>query len=134
MHITAWLALGRVLWGRPGREILGTAQLIFIFVMDSHVLTFVLTLPVRLADLSRPSSISLVHEAFLAITNLVFVYAGHVTLLTLFSELKDPYDYPKSFAERFPWAITCAVLWPLSWLIAEITPVFNEASNNLVDT
>jgi uncharacterized protein YacL len=35
------------------------------------------------------------HEAFLAITNVVFAYAGHAAFFTFFSALKDLRDYPK---------------------------------------
>ncbi|CAG8023945.1 unnamed protein product [Penicillium salamii] len=39
-----------------------------------------------------------VHEACLAIANIVFAYAGHVAFFTLFSELKKLDDFPKALA------------------------------------
>lgn len=39
-----------------------------------------------------------VHDACLAIANVVFAYAGHVAFFTLFSELKDLRDFPKALA------------------------------------
>ncbi|CAG8032677.1 unnamed protein product [Penicillium salamii] len=39
-----------------------------------------------------------VHEACLAIANIVFAYAGHVAFFTLFSELKELEDFPKALA------------------------------------
>lgn len=157
MHIHSMADAGGMLWGRPGREVLGMAQLVFfVVVMGSHILafsimmnvltdhsactigfsaiglliSFVLTLPRRLEDLSYLSSVSFVsivgavftcmvgvsstnvtprhiplfsplpsgHETFLAIANIVFAYAGHVAFFTLFSELKDPKDFPRSLA------------------------------------
>lgn len=39
-----------------------------------------------------------VHDACLAIANIIFAYAGHVAFFTLFSELKELDDFPKSLA------------------------------------
>ncbi|KAI9928501.1 hypothetical protein MW887_001715 [Aspergillus wentii] len=39
-----------------------------------------------------------VHDACLAVANIVFAYAGHVAFFTLFSELRDINDYPKALA------------------------------------
>lgn len=39
-----------------------------------------------------------VHEACLAIANIVFAYAGHVAFFTLFSELREIRDFPKALA------------------------------------
>lgn len=147
---------GEILLGRFGQELLGTAQLIFyIFIMGSHILafsvmmnvlthngactilfgilgfmlSFLLTLPRRLEELSHISIASFVcligalltamigipisyqvhpiellpskpsfNHAFLAIANIIFAYAGHVAFFTLFSELRDIRDFPKSLA------------------------------------
>lgn len=145
---------GEVLLGRVGREVLGTAQLIFlIFIMGSHILTFIVmmntltehgtcsivfgivgmiisfvcTLPRTLKKvswLSISSFISIVtallitmiaigvqrpgdgkidvtvdtnlYKGFLAVTNIVFAYAGHVAFFGFISEMKTPTDYPKT--------------------------------------
>jgi hypothetical protein len=39
-----------------------------------------------------------VHDACLAIANIIFAYAGHVAFFTLFSELKDIKDFPKALS------------------------------------
>lgn len=39
-----------------------------------------------------------VHDACLAIANIIFAYAGHVAFFTLFSELKELQDFPKALA------------------------------------
>ncbi|KAJ6004082.1 hypothetical protein N7499_000146 [Penicillium canescens] len=148
-----------------------------------------------------------VHDACLAVANVIFAYAGHVAFFTLFSELKEIKDFPKalallqlsemvlytvsaiviyvhvgpavaspalnsagewfrkisytialptiviggvvnahvavkfiyvrafrgtssihsqSFMARAVWAMICAVLWILSWIIAEGIPAFND--------
>lgn len=36
------------------------------------------------------------NTAFLAVTDVVFAYAGHVAFFSFISELKDPNDFPKS--------------------------------------
>ena len=36
------------------------------------------------------------HEAFLAVANIVFAYAGHVAFFSFMSELKDPNDFPRA--------------------------------------
>lgn len=166
---------GEILLSSLGREILGTGQLIFfIFVMGSHILTFsimmnvltehatctvvfsiigllvsfLLTLPRRLENLSHISTVSFIsiaaavftsmigvsltnvapkriplhslspsiHDAFLAIANIVFAYAGHVAFFTLFSELKNMNDFPKALAllqvsEMVLYTITAIVLY-----------------------
>jgi amino acid permease len=148
---------GKILLGNVAHAALGTAQLtFFVFVMGSHILTFsimmnvltehsactiafsflglvisfVLTLPRRLENLSHLSTISFIsiigailtsmigvslknaapkqvplfspsptlHDACLAIANIVFAYAGHVAFFTLFSELRNIKDYPKALA------------------------------------
>lgn len=148
---------GDLLFGKPGRHILGLGQLVFfIFVMGSRILTFsimmnvlsdhssctilysslglllsyLLTLPRRLERLSRLSTVSFisiigavltsmigvsvskmvispvpllapvptVHDACLAIANIIFAYAGHVAFFTLFSELRDIKDFPKALS------------------------------------
>ncbi|KAJ5587937.1 uncharacterized protein N7459_003702 [Penicillium hispanicum] len=40
----------------------------------------------------------IVHDACLAVANIVFAYAGHVAFFTLFSELQDIDDFPKALA------------------------------------
>ncbi|KAJ5549751.1 Glycerol-3-phosphate dehydrogenase mitochondrial [Penicillium sp. DV-2018c] len=39
-----------------------------------------------------------VHDACLAVANIIFAYAGHVAFFTLFSELRDLKDFPKALA------------------------------------
>jgi amino acid permease len=39
-----------------------------------------------------------VHDACLAVANVIFAYAGHVAFFTLFSELKEIKDFPKALA------------------------------------
>ncbi|KAJ5369593.1 hypothetical protein N7509_014205 [Penicillium cosmopolitanum] len=39
-----------------------------------------------------------VHDACLAIANIIFAYAGHVAFFTLFSELRDIKDFPKALS------------------------------------
>lgn len=166
---------GELLFGSLGREVLGIAQLVFfVFVMGSHILafsimmnvltdhstctivfstiglivSFFLTLPRRLENLSHISTISFisiigavfismvgvsltnvtpkpvslfssppsVHDACLAIANIIFAYAGHVAFFTLFSELRDLKDYPKSLAllqgsEMILYTITAIVMY-----------------------
>ncbi|OQE37881.1 hypothetical protein PENCOP_c009G04345 [Penicillium coprophilum] len=160
--------------------------------------------PVHVPAFSTPPE---VHDACLAIANIIFAYAGHVAFFTLFSELKELKDFPKalallqmsemilytvaatviyayigptvnspalnsagqlfrkvsygiaiptiviggvvnahvavkfiyvrvfrgttsihsqSFMARLVWAMICAALWILSWVIAEGIPVFND--------
>jgi hypothetical protein len=43
---------------------------------------------------TRPSF----HEAFLAVANILFAYAGHAAFFTLFSELRNIEEYPKALA------------------------------------
>lgn len=38
------------------------------------------------------------HEAFLAMANMVFAYAGHVAFFSFISEMKNPRDFPKALA------------------------------------
>ena len=38
------------------------------------------------------------HEGFLAMTNIVFAYAGHVAFFGFISELRDPKEFPKALA------------------------------------
>lgn len=35
-------------------------------------------------------------KAFLAVTNIIFAYSGHVAFFSFISELKDPHSYPKA--------------------------------------
>ncbi|KAJ5555831.1 hypothetical protein N7535_008262 [Penicillium sp. DV-2018c] len=139
---------------RFGRELLGTAQLLFlIFIMASHILTFtvmmntvtdhatcsivfgivglvvsfILALPRTLRKVSWFSFASFasiiaallitmiaisiqrpgdghvdatrkvsVAKGFMAVTNIVFAYAGHVAFFGFISEMKIPTDYPKT--------------------------------------
>ncbi|OKL56562.1 hypothetical protein UA08_08079 [Talaromyces atroroseus] len=145
---------GEILLGRFGRELLGTAQLLFlVFIMGSHILTFsvmmntitdhgtcsivfgVVGLVVsfigalprtlkKVSWLSIASFISIVaavlttmiaigvqkpgtgqvdatvqtnlYHGFLAVTNIVFAYAGHVAFFGFISEMEKPRDYPKT--------------------------------------
>jgi amino acid permease len=48
-------------------------------------------------DLFPPANVYF-HEAFLAMTNIVFAYAGHVAFFGFISELRDPKDFPKALA------------------------------------
>ncbi|PLB51048.1 amino acid transporter [Aspergillus steynii IBT 23096] len=153
-HVHSMADAGEVMLGRFGRELLGTAQLLFlVFIMGSHILTFivmmntvtehgtcsivfgvvglvlsfVLTLPRTLKKvswMSISSFISIVaavlitmiaisiqrpgegqidttvdtnlYEGFLAVTNIVFAYAGHVAFFGFISEMETPTDYPKT--------------------------------------
>lgn len=56
------------------------------------------------------------HDACLAIANVVFAYAGHVAFFTLFSELKDVRDFPKALSllqmsEMIMYTITAIVIY-----------------------
>jgi amino acid permease len=48
-------------------------------------------------DLFAPANLRF-HEGFLATTNIVFAYAGHVAFFSFISELRDPKDFPKALA------------------------------------
>ncbi|EMD38128.1 hypothetical protein CERSUDRAFT_113275 [Gelatoporia subvermispora B] len=144
---------GYILAGPIGREVLGTAQIIFmVFICGSHVLTgmiafdtitagascsvlwagisaivcMVLTIPRTLngiSYLSVASFISIItavlitmigvgiigHQGtvavtaklsfasgFLAVTDIIFAYAGHVAFFTFIAEMKNPLDFPKA--------------------------------------
>ncbi|PKY06961.1 hypothetical protein P168DRAFT_230854 [Aspergillus campestris IBT 28561] len=144
---------GEVLAGRFGRELLGAAQIIFmIFVMASHLLTFTiamnaitdhgtcsivfgvigmvvsfaLSLPRTLAEMSWLSLVSFISiltavvitmvgvgvshpgkevlavvdtdlvHGFAAVCNIVFSFCGHAAFFGLAAELKDPRDFPKA--------------------------------------
>ena len=57
-----------------------------------------------------------VHDACLAVANIVFAYAGHVAFFTLFSELRDVREYPKALAflqisEMVLYTITATVMY-----------------------
>ncbi|TPX24560.1 hypothetical protein DIZ76_013908 [Coccidioides immitis] len=152
-HVHNMADAGEILFGRIGREILGGAQLLFlIFIMGSHVLTFIVmantisdhgtcsivygvvgmivslicTLPRTLKNVSWLSISSFIsifaavmitmiaigierpgkqvdatveasfYHAFLAVTNIIFAYAGHVAFFGFISELKEPEGYPKA--------------------------------------
>ncbi|KAF7513417.1 hypothetical protein GJ744_009838 [Endocarpon pusillum] len=155
-HIHSMADAGMVLFGRIGGEIIGVGQLLFfVFIMGSHILTFsimmnaitshaactivfmlvgmvlsfLLTIPRTLKNLSWWSITSFIsiiaavtitmasisvsrprtgkvdlwpdadvafHQAFLAVTNIVFAYAGHVAFFTFISELRKPEDFPKA--------------------------------------
>ncbi|PYI06715.1 amino acid transporter [Aspergillus sclerotiicarbonarius CBS 121057] len=153
-HIHSMADAGEVILGRIGREVLGTAQLLFlVFIMGSHLLTFIvmmnnltdhgacsivfgvvgmvlsffLTLPRTLKKVSWFSISSFIsilsavmitmiaiaiqrpgdghvdatvensfYKAFLAVTNIVFAYAGHVAFFGFISEMRVPTDYPKT--------------------------------------
>ncbi|RJE25626.1 hypothetical protein PHISCL_02019 [Aspergillus sclerotialis] len=69
--------------------------------------------PKHIPLFSSPPS---VYEACLAITNIIFAYAGHVAFFTLFSELRSLKDYPKSLAllqvsEMLLYTITAVVMY-----------------------
>lgn len=51
--------------------------------------------PMYVAAVAPPPK---VHDACLAIANVIFAYAGHVAFFTLFSELKELKDFPKALA------------------------------------
>ncbi|RAL04682.1 putative neutral amino acid permease [Aspergillus ibericus CBS 121593] len=153
-HVHSMGDAGAVMMGRIGREVLGTAQLLFlVFIMGSHLLTFivmmntltehatcsivfgvvglvlsfVLTLPRTLKKVSWFSISSFIsilsavmvtmiaiaiqrpggghvdatvensfYKGFLAVTNIVFAYAGHVAFFGFISEMRVPTDYPKT--------------------------------------
>lgn len=77
---------------------------------------------VSLAKLQRPGPVPLfspsptVHEACLAVADVVFAYAGHVAFFTLFSELQDLRDFPKALAllqmsEMILYTVTTIVIY-----------------------
>lgn len=56
------------------------------------------------------------HDACLAIANIVFAYAGHVAFFTMFSELQDINDFPRALAllqisEMVLYTITAIVIY-----------------------
>jgi amino acid permease len=51
--------------------------------------------PVPVPAFSPPPK---VHDACLAVANIIFAYAGHVAFFTLFSELRELKDFPKALA------------------------------------
>lgn len=62
------------------------------------------------------STESSMHEACLALANVVFAYAGHVTFFTLFSELKNIKDFPRALAllqvcEMILYTVTAIVIY-----------------------
>jgi len=62
------------------------------------------------------SPVPTVHDACLAVANVVFAYAGHVAFFILFSELKDIRDFPKALAllqvcEMILYTITAIVIY-----------------------
>ena len=144
---------GEVIAGRFGRELLGAAQIIFmVFVMASHLLTFTiamnaitdhgtcsivfgvvgmvlsfgLSLPRTLAEMSWLSLVSFISiltaviitmvgvgvshpgkevlavvdtdlaKGFAAVCNIVFSFCGHAAFFGLAAELKNPRDFPKA--------------------------------------
>ncbi|WEW60296.1 hypothetical protein PRK78_005781 [Emydomyces testavorans] len=121
-HVHNMADAGEILFGRIGREVLGGAQVLFlVFIMGSHVLTFsvmmnVLTehgtsfisifaavmITMVAIGIQRPGRYvdATVHtgfyHAFIAVTNIVFAYAGHVAFFGFISELKEPAEYPKA--------------------------------------
>lgn len=48
-------------------------------------------------DLFPPAAVHF-HEGFLAMTNIVFAYAGHVAFFGFTSELREPKEFPKALA------------------------------------
>ncbi|EIN09912.1 hypothetical protein PUNSTDRAFT_86425 [Punctularia strigosozonata HHB-11173 SS5] len=153
-HVHNMADAGMVMYGPIGREVLGTAQIVFmVFVCGSHVLTgqiafdtitsgascsvlwaavmaiicFALTIPRTLNGISYLSVVSFISimaailitmigvgvvgktggvvshvsglkfaPAFLAVTDIIFAYAGHVAFFTFISEMKRPQDFPKA--------------------------------------
>lgn len=144
---------GEVLAGKFGRELLGTGQIIFlVFIMASHLLTFIiamnaitdhgtcsivfgvvglvvsflLSLPRTLAEMSWLSLVSFISiltavfitmvgvgvshpgkevvavvdtdlvHGFAAVCNIVFAFCGHAAFFGLAAELKNPRDFPKA--------------------------------------
>lgn len=72
-----------------------------------------------------------VHDACLAITNIVFAYAGHVAFFTLFSELKHIEDFPKALAllqmsEMILYTVSAIVIY--TYIGPDVTsPALNSA-------
>ncbi|KAH8689025.1 amino acid transporter [Talaromyces proteolyticus] len=153
-HVHSMGDAGEILLGKFGRELLGSAQLLFlVFIMGSHILTFTVMMntltdhgtcsivfgvvglvvsfigavPRTLQKVSWFSVVSFisifaavlitmiaigvekpgtghvdatvktnVYHGFLAVTNIVFAYAGHVAFFGFISEMKKPTDYPKT--------------------------------------
>ncbi|KAI9773821.1 MAG: hypothetical protein M1840_006046 [Geoglossum simile] len=64
----------------------------------------------------RVSNSTSLYKGFLAVTNIVFAYAGHVTFFGFISEMKKPKDYPKAlialqFADTTMYVIAAAVIY-----------------------
>ncbi|KAL9127413.1 MAG: hypothetical protein Q9217_003709 [Psora testacea] len=153
-HVHNMADAGEVMLGPIGREVFGTAQMLFlVFVMGSHVLTFsimmnevsnhgtcsivfglvgmavslVCCLPRTLHNVSYMSIVSFIsiiaavvitmagvgiqkpgdgkvdvtvqsnlYKGFLAVTNIIFAYAGHVAFFSFISELHTPSTYPRA--------------------------------------
>lgn len=173
-HVHSMADAGEVLMGPFGREVLGTAQLLFlIFTMGSHILTFskmlntvsnhgtcsivfgivgmilsfICTLPRTLKKVSWMSIASFIsvfsavmitmisigierpgdghvdattttnlYHGFLAVTDIVFAYAGHVAFFGFISEMKVPEDYPKTLyllqiVDTVMYAVTAVVIY-----------------------
>ncbi|KAI8982797.1 transmembrane amino acid transporter protein-domain-containing protein [Trametes punicea] len=152
-HVHNMADAGEILAGPIGREVLGTAQVVFlIFVCGSHVLTgliafdtitagascsvlwagvaaiicLLLTIPRTLNGISYMSVASFISiitavlitmigvgiaghkggvkvtanlsfaSGFLAVTDIIFAYAGHVAFFTFIAEMREPKDFPKA--------------------------------------
>ncbi|THC98559.1 hypothetical protein EYZ11_001989 [Aspergillus tanneri] len=173
-HVHSMADAGEVMMGSFGRELLGTAQLLFlVFIMGSHILTFIvmmntvtdhgtcsivfgvvgliisfiLALPRTLKKVSWMSISSFIsiltavlitmiaiaiqrpgkgkidttvdtslYKGFLAVTNIVFAYAGHVAFFGFISEMAIPTDYPKTLymlqaTDTSMYAVTAIVIY-----------------------
>lgn len=70
----------------------------FVSIVGAVLVTII---AVALEHSSSPSEVQVVrqttfYEGFLAVTNIIFAYAGHITFFSFISELKNPQDYPKA--------------------------------------
>ncbi|OBT71058.1 hypothetical protein VF21_10254 [Pseudogymnoascus sp. 05NY08] len=97
---------GEILMGRFGRELLGSAQLLFlVFIMGSHILTFT----VMMNTVTDHGTCSIVFGIVGLIVSLIgalprtlkkvsymAVVSGHVAFFSFISEMHTPTDYPKT--------------------------------------
>lgn len=84
-------------------------------------------------SISAFSPVPTLHDACLAIANVVFAYAGHVAFFTMFSELKDIRDFPKALAllqmsEMILYTITAIVIYTYAGHEVK-SPALNSAGN-----
>lgn len=113
----------------------------FISILAAVLVTIV---AVAAENSSKPSEVQLtrqttLYEGFLAVTNIIFAYAGHVAFFSFISELKKPEDYPKSLCmlqivEMVLYLIVAAVTYRYAGLdvaspaLGSASPLFQKIS------